>query len=111
MFTFQHYGAYQKAKMLNIELAEVLKNRCIPIHTRDQLQRASLSILLNIAEGSGRNSVPDRNRFYAIAKGSVYECVAIIDILNELDKVKTDKLNKLNFLAKEIIDILIATIK
>jgi four helix bundle protein len=48
---------------------------------RDQLERASLSIALNIAEGAGRSSRPDKNRFYGIARGSANECAAVIDLL------------------------------
>ncbi len=47
----------------------------------DQLERAGQSILLNIAEGVGRHSRPDKQRFYEIAKGSAMECASIIDIL------------------------------
>ena|SRR3989344_4078643 len=45
-----------------------------------QLQRASTSILLNIAEGSMRNSDAELNRFLLISIGSVGEVVAILDI-------------------------------
>jgi four helix bundle protein len=48
---------------------------------RDQLERASSSIVLNIAEGAGRIAAADRARFFAIARGSATECVAILDIL------------------------------
>ncbi|HEY3120914.1 MAG TPA: four helix bundle protein [Vicinamibacteria bacterium] len=48
---------------------------------RDQLFRASASIVLNIAEGAGRVSPQDKARFYGIARGSTTECAAIIDIL------------------------------
>jgi four helix bundle protein len=47
---------------------------------RDQLERAGTSIVLNIAEGAGRISKPDRARFFAIARGSATECAALIDI-------------------------------
>jgi four helix bundle protein len=47
----------------------------------DQLERACQSIVLNIAEGAGRHSAPDKRRFYEMAKGSATECAAILDIL------------------------------
>jgi four helix bundle protein len=48
---------------------------------RDQLERASSSIVLNIGEAAGRLSRPDKARFLAIARGSATECAAIVDVL------------------------------
>ena len=48
---------------------------------RDQLDRASISIVLNIAEGCGRRSPADKGRFYSMARGSATECAAVIDLL------------------------------
>jgi four helix bundle protein len=47
---------------------------------RDQLERASSSICLNIAEGCGRFARPEKAHFYLIARGSAMECAAILDI-------------------------------
>lgn len=60
----------------------------------DQLLRASLSVVLNIAEGSGKNSTKDLSRFLDISLGSLYEVVACIDTLarNELiEHAKQDR--------------------
>jgi len=42
-------------------------------YTKDQLQRASQSVVLNLAEGSGKPTSRDRARFYAIAFGSIHK--------------------------------------
>jgi four helix bundle protein len=51
-------------------------------HFRDQFNRALLSIVLNLAEGSGKPTSKDRAKFYSIAMGSLREVQAILD-LNE----------------------------
>jgi len=48
---------------------------------KDQLDRASTSIPLNIAEGNGKFSNKDRSRFFDIARGSALECAACLDVL------------------------------
>jgi four helix bundle protein len=48
---------------------------------RDQLERASISIALNIAEAVGRVSPAERAHFFGIARGSATECAAIVDII------------------------------
>ena len=50
-------------------------------HIRDQWLRASQSIALNLAEGNGKRSLLERNRFFQIARGSALECAAVHDIL------------------------------
>ena len=49
---------------------------------RDQLFRAADSVVLNIAEGAGRNSRSDKLRFYEIAKGSATESAAALELLH-----------------------------
>ena len=48
---------------------------------RTQLDRASTSISLNIAEGNGKFTERDRCRFFDIARGSALECAAGLDVL------------------------------
>src|SRR5260370_41934671 len=51
------------------------------IAAKDQLDRASTSIPLNIAEGNGKFSARDRARFLEMARGSALECAACLDVL------------------------------
>ncbi len=49
-------------------------------HLADQVNRASLFIASNIAEGNGRFTKPDRKHFFGIARGSVQECVPQLEL-------------------------------
>jgi four helix bundle protein len=51
------------------------------LSARDQLDRASTSIVLNLAEGNGNRSKAERCRFFNIARGSTVECAACLDVL------------------------------
>ena len=57
---------------------------------QDQIKRASTSIPLNIAEGTGKLTVQDKKKFYAIARGSAQECLAILDVIDALE-IKIDE--------------------
>ena len=70
-------------------------------HARDQWLRAGQSIPLNIAEGNGKSTVPDRRRYFEIALGSALECAAIQDVLvvgEDLDK-KESRERKIELIA------------
>lgn len=56
-------------------------------HLADQLTRASTSIVLNLAEGVGRHSKPDKRRYYLTARGSATESAALLDICMRLKLV------------------------
>jgi len=49
--------------------------------TFDQLDRASLSVLLNIAEGNGKRATQQRARYFDDTRGSAMECAACLDAL------------------------------
>ena len=53
-------------------------------HLRDQLTRASTSIVLNLAEGAGKHSKADKRRYYLSARGSATESAALLDVLSRL---------------------------
>lgn len=80
-FAFEKLAVYQKA----ISFADAT---CAATETwsrgygflSDQLNRAALSIAANIAEGNGRFTKPDRKNFFFIARGSVQECVPLLEL-------------------------------
>ena len=54
---------------------------------RNQLERAAISIPLNIAEGAGEYSRGDKSRFYRIARRSATKCAAILEVVSVLNLV------------------------
>ena len=87
MFDFERLEVYIKAKEYNKSVTKFLRDSKVDRVTHDQLRRASFSIMLNIAEGTGRFTKPDKRNFYVISRGSAFECVAIFDYLNDLELI------------------------
>ena len=56
---------------------------------KQQLERASLSIVANLAEGVGKNGA-DQKRFFGIARGSTYECGALVESAHELGLIDAE---------------------
>jgi four helix bundle protein len=77
MFDFEKLQVYQKSKSFYSETTTLISKSSLDKIIANQLRRASLSIPLNIAEGTGRNTKADQKNFYVIARGSVFECINI----------------------------------
>lgn len=83
-FSFEELKVYQQA-LKWVEQAELIHGRSGPksfLHLKDQLIRAATSVALNIAEGDGKWSSLDKQNFFKTARGSLYECVAVIQVLH-----------------------------
>ena len=87
MFDFEKLTVYTKAKEFNKKVNSFLSSTKLDRTTNDQLRRASFSIMLNIAEGSGRYSKADKRNFYVISSGSTFECAAIFDYLKDIKAI------------------------
>jgi four helix bundle protein len=72
----------------------------------DQFRRAALSIPLNIAEAAGRTGEADQARVYAIARGSAYECAAILDALDSFALVDPEQRRDAEMLLTRIVEML-----
>ena len=76
---YKNLFVYQKALAVKSMIESEVLSINISKSLKDQIQRASESIILNIAEGSSRFSPSDRKKFFVIARGSAFECSAGLD--------------------------------
>ncbi len=83
---FKDLKAYQHARRLVVVSKPVIAR--LPERERDlgdQWRRASQSVVLNIAEGAGRRGPKEFRRFLDVARGSLQEIEAILDVVVALD--------------------------
>ena len=91
MFDFEKLEVYKKAKDLNKGVQKLLRSsKNVDRYIQDQLRRASISMVINIAEGSGKFSPRDKRNFYTISRGSVYECVSLFELLLDDEVIDQD---------------------
>jgi four helix bundle protein len=110
-FDFRNLEVYKKAKVFHLSSLKLLEETKPTNYVRDQLGRASMSVVLNIAEGSGKFSKSDRRSFFVIARASIFECVAIVDLLYDQNKVKENDFEEFIQSADELSRMLFAMIK
>lgn len=91
---FEDIIAWQKAKNLSIDCHNSFKT-LRDFSFKDQIQRASISIMNNIAEGFERRSNKDLKNFLYIAKGSCGEVRSMLIIALELEYISLNKFNSL----------------
>ena len=80
LFDHEKLEVYQSAIAFCAWAGELI-DRLPRIAARDQLDRTSTSIPLNIAEGNAKFSAADRSRYFEIARGSAVECASCLDVL------------------------------
>jgi four helix bundle protein len=81
IFDHEKLEVYQEALRFVAWIEPILQSMPGTAPIRLQLDRASISIVLNIAEGNGKFTGADRCRFFDISRGSALECAAGLDIL------------------------------
>ena len=82
-----------KTYQLSVQFYNNSKNLYLKEPFKNQFQRAILSIVLNLAEGSAKPSSKERRKFYRISLGSLREAQAILEIINNKALItESDKL-------------------
>jgi len=107
---FEDIIAWQKAKVLTVEIYGLFAE-CKDYGFKEQIQRASVSIMNNIAEGFERKTNNEFKQFLYIAKGSSGEIRSMLYLAIELNKISETEFNRLFALSEEISKILSGLIK
>ena len=107
---FEEILSWQKAQDLTLEIYR-LTAKLSDYSFRDQLRRASVSIMNNIAEGFERRSNKEFKQFLFIAKGSCGECRSMLDLAKELGLIDQTDFEKAYSLSLEISRMLSGLIK
>lgn len=97
-FSFEDLEVWQKAvdfadKVINI--SEEIQTDRKHFRLIEQLESASTSIALNIAEGKGRYSKKEFIQFLYIARGSLYETITLLIIFNKRKWISSEQLEEI----------------
>jgi four helix bundle protein len=90
-FDHEKLRAYQEALRFSAWADPILEALPPRLSVRDQLDRASTSIVLNLAEGNGKRGHRDRCRYLDTARGSTVECAACLDVLVARKKLPVEQ--------------------
>ena len=104
-FVFEDLDVWQKAVEFSrkiIDLTETIETNRKHYRLFEQLESASTSIALNIAEGKGRYSKKEFIQFLYIARGSLYETITILIIFNKNGWIDETTLKELKAFGNEI---------
>lgn len=107
---FEDIIAWQKAKELTVAIYSQFKN-CRDFGLRDQIQRASVSIMNNIAEGFERRTNKELINFLYIAKGSCGEVRSMFYLALQFGYINKEQFEKNYSLSVEISRLLSGFIK
>ena len=107
---FEDMKAWQKAKDMTVLIYRLFEHSK-DFGFRDQIQRASVSVMNNISEGFERKGNKEFAHFLYIAKGSSGEVRSMLILAKELNKIPETNFNQLFILSEEISKMLSGFIK
>ena len=110
-FDHEKLNVYKKALAFIQFTHKILSRIQYKSEIKDQLDRASISILLNIAEGNGKFSSKDKCRYFDISIGSTLESAACLDVLFIKNIINEDEKTIGKEMLNEIVAMLIGLIK
>ena len=112
MFSFQNLEVFKKAFILNGKIYSFLKNnKELPTYIKNQWYRATLSIMINIDEGSGKPTLKDGRNYFAISRCSGFERAAVVAFLHAQKEIFDEQMREFTLGYEEISRMLCAMIK
>jgi four helix bundle protein len=110
-FDHEKLVAYQRSIQFVVWAYHVLEKVPSKLAAHGQLDRASTSVPLNIAEGNAKYTAADRCRYFDTARGSALECAACLDVLVAKGQLTTDEIREGKALLREIVCLLVGLIR
>ena len=111
LFDHEKLIAYQRSIQFVAWSSPLLEKLPTKLAVSDQLDRASTSVPLNIAEGNAKYTAPDRCRYFDTARGSALECAACLDVLVAKGKVTVEEIQRGKELLHETVSLLVGLVK
>jgi four helix bundle protein len=110
-FDHEKLNVYHEALAFVGHVTDLLERIPKRMAVYDQLDRASTAIPLNIAEGTGKFTPPDRCRYYDTARGSALECAACLDVLVIKKVLKSADISEAKEILIRVVSMLVGLIK
>ena len=100
---FEDLKAWQKSRELTNAVYQICRERPLTLDfsLRDQIQRAAVSVMNNLAEGFDRMHKTEKLNFYNIAKGSSGEVRSICYVIQDNELASRNKVESVQLLASE----------
>jgi four helix bundle protein len=110
-FDHEKLIAYQRSIQFVAWSSPLLEKLPPKLAVAGQLDRASTSVALNIAEGNAKYTAPDRCRYFDTARGSALECAACLDVLVAKGRCSEEEVERGKEVLRETVSLLVGLIK
>jgi four helix bundle protein len=92
MFDFEKLDLYHVVRNVNADIFTFLNGaNFVDSLIIEQWKKATLGILMNLAEGTGRIAVNDKKQFITMARGNVNESVALLQLSKDQNAIEEEK--------------------
>jgi four helix bundle protein len=103
--SYENLQVWEKAVQYSvdtIEIIDTINSGRRNFRLIEQIESSATSVAMNIAEGKGRWSKKEFAHFLYISRGSLYENLTLLEILNRLKWIEQDKVKELRIKGMEI---------